>query len=86
MSRRDGTPTLMLRVGNLRCHTLYNPIIRCTLLSRHVTSEGEGYMKKEAVQVMQPATVSGVHTVACGFARLAAVSHPQDAQVCALRG
>ena len=65
MSRRDGTPTLMLRVGNLRCHTLYNPVIRCTLLSRHVTSEGEGYMKKEAVQVMQPATVSGVHTVAC---------------------
>ena len=65
MSRRDGTPTLMLRVGNLRCHTLYNPIIRCTLLSRHVTAEGEGFMKKEAVEVMQPATVSGVHTVAC---------------------
>ena len=55
----------MIRVGNLRCHTLYNPVIRVTLLSRHVTKEGEGFMKKEVVEVMQPATVSGVHTIAC---------------------
>ena len=65
MSRRDGVPTFMVRVGNLRCHTLYNPVIRVTLLSRHVTKEGEGFMKKEVVEVMQPATVSGVHTIAC---------------------
>ena len=65
MAKRDGVPTLLVRVGNLRCHTLYNPTIRCTLLSRHVTAEGEGFMKKETVEVMQPATVSGVHTIAC---------------------
>ena len=65
MTKRDGVPTLLVRVGNLRCHTLYNPTIRCTLLSRHVTAEGEGFMKKEVVEVMQPATVSGVHTIAC---------------------
>ena len=65
MAKRDGVPTLLVRVGNLRCHTLYNPTIRCTLLSRHVTAEGEGFMKKEEVEVMQPATISGVHTIAC---------------------
>ena len=69
MSKRDDVPTLLIRVGNLRCHTLYNPTIRCTLLSRHVTKEGEGYMKKEVVEVMQPATVSGVHTIACPVQR-----------------
>ena len=65
MTKRDGVPTLLVRVGNLRCHTLYNPTIRCTLLSRHVTAEGEGFMKKEEVEVTQPATISGVHTIAC---------------------
>jgi hypothetical protein len=46
MTRRDGVPTLLIRVGNLKAHTLYNPTIRLTLLSRHVTEEGEGFMKK----------------------------------------
>lgn len=67
LTRRDGVPTLMVRVGNLRCHTLYNPTIRTTLLSRHVTEEGEGFMKKEYVEVSQPATISGVHTIACSL-------------------
>jgi hypothetical protein len=56
-------------VGNLRCHTLYNPAIRVTLLSRHVTTEGEGFMQKEDVECMQPATISGVHTIACPVVR-----------------
>ena len=38
---RDGVPHLLMRVGNLRCHTLYSPRIRLTLLRRHVTQEGE---------------------------------------------
>ena len=41
MTRRDGVPVLCVRVGNLRCHTLYNCVIRVTLLRRHVTTEGE---------------------------------------------
>lgn len=69
ITKRDDVPTLLIRVGNLRCHTLYNPTIRCTLLSRHVTKEGEGFMKKEVVEVMQPATISGVHTIACAVNR-----------------
>ncbi len=69
ITKRDDVSTLLIRVGNLRCHTLYNPTIRCTLLSRHVTKEGEGFMKKEVVEVMQPATISGVHTIACAVNR-----------------
>ena len=66
MAKRDGVPTLLVRVGNLRRHTLYNPDHTLVdLLSRHVTAEGEGFMKKEEVEVMQPATISGVHTIAC---------------------
>jgi hypothetical protein len=64
ITRRDGVPTLLARVGNLRCHTLYNPTIRLTLLRRNVTEEGEGYMQKLECDVVQPATISGVHTIA----------------------
>ena len=61
---RDGVPTLLLRVGNLRCHTLYSPAIRLTLLRRHVTREGESFFRRHELEVDQPATMSGVHTVA----------------------
>ena len=83
---RDGVPHLLMRVGNLRCHTLYSPRIRLTLLRRHVTQEGESYFRRDdlvgavpklisarrrgvnetcCTQVVdQPATMSGIHTVA----------------------
>ena len=61
---RDGVPHLLLRVGNLRCHTLYSPSIRLTLLRRHVTAEGEAFYMRQELEIDQPATISGVHTVA----------------------
>jgi len=61
---RDGVPHLLMRVGNLRCHTLYSPRIRLTLLRRHVTQEGESYFRRDDLSVDQPATMSGIHTVA----------------------
>jgi len=39
---------------HLAAHTLYNPTIRITLLSRHVTEEGEGFMKKARPANMCP--------------------------------
>ena len=64
VAERDGVPHLLLRVGNLRCHTLYSPNIKITLLRRHVTREGESFFRRFELQVDQPATMSGVHTVA----------------------
>lgn len=61
---RDGVPHLLMRVGNLRCHTLYSPRVRLTLLRRHVTNEGESFFRRDDLVVDQPATVSGIHTVA----------------------
>ena len=48
---RDGVPTLLMRVGNLRCHTLYSPAIRLTLLRRHVTREGESFFRRYELEV-----------------------------------
>jgi len=61
---RDGVPHLLMRVGNLRCHTLYSPRIRLTLLRRHVTAEGESYFRRDDLSVDQPSVMSGIHTVA----------------------
>ena len=61
---RDGVPHLLMRVGNLRCHTLYSPRIRLTLLRRHVTAEGESYFRRDDLAVDQPSVMSGIHTVA----------------------
>ena len=61
---RDGVPHLLFRAGNLRCHTLYSPSIRLTLLRRHVTKEGESFFRRYELEVDQPATLSGVLTVA----------------------
>ena len=61
---RDGVPHLLMRVGNLRCHTLYSPRIRLTLLRRHVTQEGESYFRRDDLAVDQPSVMSGIHTVA----------------------
>ena len=61
---RDGVPHLLMRVGNLRCHTLYSPRIRLTLLRRHVTQEGESYFRRDDLSVDQPSVMSGIHTVA----------------------
>ena len=62
--RRDGVPTLIFRLGNLRCHTLYGPEIRLTLMRRHVTTEGEVFSKRIELDVLQPSTVSGVYSIA----------------------
>ena len=61
---RDGVPHLLMRVGNLRCHTLYSPRIRLTLLRRHITQEGESYYRRDDLSVDQPSVMSGIHTVA----------------------
>ena len=61
---RDGVPHLLMRVGNLRCHTLYSPRIRLTLLRRHITQEGESYFRRDDLSVDQPSVMSGIHTVA----------------------
>ena len=63
IANRDEKPTVLIRVGNLRCHTLYNPCIRLTALRQHVTKEGERFMQKQSLEVYDPATISGVHTI-----------------------
>ena len=50
--------------SNLRCHTLFNPTIRVTMMTRHVTEEGESFMTKQMLSVTQPATISAVHAIA----------------------
>jgi glutathione S-transferase len=62
--KRDSVPHFLVRVGNLRCHTLYSPSIRLTLLRQHKTQEGEKFFRRYDLEVDQPATVSGIHTVA----------------------
>ena len=60
---RDGTPHLCLRLGNLRCHTLFNPHIRLFLLRDHETAEGESFVRIQEIKVDLPGTVSGVYSV-----------------------
>ena len=62
--QRDRVPTLLFRLGNLRCHTLYGPEIRLTLLRRHVTAEGEVFSRRLDLEVPQPSTISGIYTIA----------------------
>jgi len=62
--QRDKVPTLLFRLGNLRCHTLYGPEIRLTLLRRHVTAEGEVFSHRLDLEVPQPPTISGIYTIA----------------------
>ena len=62
--QRDRVPTLLFRLGNLRCHTLYGPEIRLTLLRRHVTAEGEVFSRRLELDVPQPSTISGIYTIA----------------------
>eukprot|EP00240_Pyramimonas_obovata_P000296 CAMPEP_0118924610 /NCGR_PEP_ID=MMETSP1169-20130426/2669_1 /TAXON_ID=36882 /ORGANISM="Pyramimonas obovata, Strain CCMP722" /LENGTH=1006 /DNA_ID=CAMNT_0006865737 /DNA_START=118 /DNA_END=3134 /DNA_ORIENTATION=+ len=61
--KRDNRPALLIRVANLRCHTLYNPNLRLTMLTRWETAEGESYVRKVALEVLNPATIAGVHTI-----------------------
>ena len=63
VATRNGQPFLMIRVGNLRCHTMFSVSISLNLFQRQVTSEGEVYMKIEALEVVPPATMSGVYTI-----------------------
>ena len=60
---RDGTPHLCLRLGNLRCHTLFNPHIRLFLLRDHETAEGESFVRIQEIKIDLPGTVSGVYSV-----------------------
>ena len=62
--KRDKVPTLLFRLGNLRCHTLYGPEIHLTLLRRHVTEEGEVFSRRLDLEVPQPSTLSGIYTIA----------------------
>ena len=60
---RDGARHLCLRVGNLRCHTLYNPSLRLFVLSDAETAEGESFVRIEELEVGEPGTVSGVYNI-----------------------
>ena len=82
---RDGVPHLLMRVGNLRCHTLYSPRIRLTLLRRHVTQEGESYFRRDDLVGAVPKLISarrrGVvgsspRIVICAQARVGGGAHP----------
>lgn len=54
---------MCLRLGNLRCHTLFNPHIRLFLLRDHETAEGESFVRIQEIKVDLPGTVSGVYSV-----------------------
>ena len=60
---RDGVRHLCLRVGNLRCHTLYNPSLRLFVLTNMETEEGETFVSIEELEVGAPGTVSGVYNI-----------------------
>ena len=69
---RDGVPHLLMRVGNLRCHTLYSPRIRLTLLRRHVTQEGESYFRRDDLVGAVP---KSIYTLLDGVAVTRLVAH-----------
>ncbi|QDZ23791.1 hypothetical protein A3770_11p63090 [Chloropicon primus] len=60
---RDGVRHLCLRVGNLRCHTLYNPSLRLFVLKEQETSEGEDFVKIVELPVALPGTISGFYNI-----------------------
>ena len=61
---RNRVPHLMIRVSNLRCHTLYNLNVRVSLLQRFVTVEGESYTKVRDLAIQEPPpTMAGVLTL-----------------------
>ena len=41
----------VMYLGRRRCHTLYNPHLRLTLLTRQETIEGESYVRKDELEV-----------------------------------
>ena len=45
ITTRDGVPTFLFRVANLRSNFIYSPEMRCSVLRRVVTKEGEDFMK-----------------------------------------
>ena len=62
---RDGVPHLLLRIGNLRCHTLFQPEISLTLICERKTREGEAYSERVPLHIKAPPpTISAMHTVA----------------------
>ncbi|QDZ22150.1 inward rectifying potassium channel transporter [Chloropicon primus] len=60
---RDGVRHLCLRVGNLRCHTLYSPSLRVFVLKEQGTSEGEDFVQSVELSVEEPGTVSGFYNI-----------------------
>ena len=62
--RRDKVPTLLFRLGDLHCHTLYGPEFRLILLRRHVAEVSEVFSRRLDLEVPQPSAMTGIHTIA----------------------
>ena len=60
---RNSVRHVCIRLGNLRCHTLFNPSLRLFLLKSNETSEGEQFVKIQELAVDEPGTVSGVYNI-----------------------
>ena len=51
VTRRDGRPVLLFRIGNLRCNVIQNPQASVNLFRSAQTVEGEGRVKCEKLDV-----------------------------------
>ena len=60
---RDSVRFLCIRVGNLRCHCLFNPTIKLYLLQDRETAEGESFITIKQLSVDEPGTISGVYNI-----------------------
>ena len=63
LSRRDGRPCVLIRVGNLRGNLLFFPEVRLTLHRLVHTAEGETYVAASELEVSVPSAVSGAFTI-----------------------
>lgn len=61
---RNGVPSLIFRIGNLRCNLVYHPEFKVSLMRKFSTSEGESFMRSLPLEVNTPAVFSGAFTVA----------------------
>eukprot|EP00958_Prasinococcus_capsulatus_P003733 scaffold339_cov402-Prasinococcus_capsulatus_cf.AAC.18 len=59
---RNGSPVLLMRVGNLRCNTLHDLQLTLTMLVTVQTAEGENRVQMIPLEVSQLATMTAVAT------------------------
>lgn len=63
ISSRNGSPVLLIRVGNLRCNYMLFPEIRLSLHRVRRTLEGESFVSSEDLVVAPPSTLSGSYSI-----------------------